>query len=251
LLLMDYTTDLPILYADESLLAVNKPPGLASLPDGYDPTAPHLRGILEPVYGRLWTVHRLDRQTSGVAVLARTAEAHRDLNTQFQQRRVLKVYRALVLGDPPWDEQTVALPLRADGDRRHRTVVDLRLGKPAVTRLRALERFRRFALVEAVPETGRPHQVRVHLREAGAPVACDPLYGDGARIFLSDLPSGVQKERGMDRLLLGRLGLHAWSLTVEHPVAREMLTFQAPYPADLELVLGILRGKPLHLRTAC
>jgi len=238
---MSHTTDLPILFVDVSLIAVNKPPGLASLPDGYNPKAPHLRKVLEPVYGRLWTVHRLDRQTSGVAVLARTAEAHRHLNTQFQEHRVVKIYHALVLGDPSWDAQTIDLALRADGDRRHRTVVDPRLGKPAVTRLRVLERFGRFALVEAVPETGRSHQVRVHLREAGAPVACDPLYGDGAGIFLSDIAGDIQKERGDDRLLLGRLGLHAWSLEVEHPATGQKQLFHAPYPEDILSTLFCLR----------
>jgi tRNA pseudouridine32 synthase / 23S rRNA pseudouridine746 synthase len=138
---MSEPNEILTLFADEALLAVNKPLGLPSLPDGYDPDAPHLRSVLEPVYGRLWTVHRLDRETSGVVLLARTAEAHRHLNTQFQEQRVVKIYHALVLGDPAWDKRTIRLPLRGDGDRRHRTVVDHKRGKPAVTHLRVFERF--------------------------------------------------------------------------------------------------------------
>jgi RluA family pseudouridine synthase len=230
-----------ILWADETLLAVNKPAGLLALPDGYDPGAPHLRSVLEPSYGPLWTVHRLDRETSGVVVLARTAEAHRHLNTQFQERRVVKFYHALVVGDPDWETRTVDLPLRADGDRQHRTVVDPVSGKPAATRLRVLERFGRYTLVEAIPETGRTHQARVHLREAGAPIVCDPLYGDGASVFSSVIDPGVGKGSESDRLLLGRLGLHAWSLEVEHPVTQDRLILHASYPEDLESTIQRLR----------
>jgi RluA family pseudouridine synthase len=231
----------PILFADDSLLAINKPAGLLSLPDGYDPGAPHLRMVLEPLYGRLWTVHRLDRETSGVVVLARTAEAHRRLNAQFQERRAVKVYHALVSGDSGWGEQVIDLPLRADGDRRHRTVVDRERGKPAVTRLRVMERFGSIALVEAIPETGRTHQVRVHLREAGAPLACDRLYGDGADMYLSDVDGKIERGSEADKLLLSRLGLHAWSLELEHPISLRPLSLEAPFPEDLEFALQALR----------
>jgi 23S rRNA-/tRNA-specific pseudouridylate synthase len=95
--------------------------------------------------------------------------------------------------------------------------------------------------VEAAPETGRAHQVRIHLREAGTPVACDPLYGDGLGSFLSDLNPAVAKGSEADRLLLGRLGLHAWSLEVEHPVTLMTLSLQASYPVDMDSVLEILR----------
>ena len=96
--LMETDPESWVLWHDDSLLVVNKPAGLPSLPDGYQPTAPHLKSVLEPAFGPLWIVHRLDRDTSGVIVLARTAEAHRVLNTQFEKRQVTKVYHALVLG---------------------------------------------------------------------------------------------------------------------------------------------------------
>jgi RluA family pseudouridine synthase len=230
-----------VLWSDETLLAINKPAGMPSLPDGYDPDAPHLRSTLEASYGRLWTVHRLDRHTSGVVLLARTAEAHQNLNTQFQDRKVSKIYHALVEGDPNWSEMTIDLPLRADGDRQHRTVVDPKNGKPASTRMRVLERFGRHALVEAIPETGRTHQVRVHLKEAGAPVACDPLYGGGQSIYLSHLDPIVEEGSTGDCLLLNRLGLHSWSLTVKHPLTLETLLLHAPYPDDLISTLETCR----------
>ena len=171
------TDSIPVLWSDGALLVVDKPAGLPTLPDGYNPQAPHLKRLLEPEYGRLWIVHRLDRSTSGVIVLARTVQAHRALNAQFQEHTVEKIYHAIVTGAPDWEETAIDLPLRADGDRRHRTVVDAQGGKPAVTHLRVLERFAGYSLVEAVPHTGRAHQVRAHLLAAGFPLVGDALYG--------------------------------------------------------------------------
>lgn len=230
-----------VLYVDDSLLAVNKPAGLAVLPDGYNPQAPYLRGVLEPAFGRLWNVHRLDRATSGLVLLARSAQAHRSLNRQFEQRQVFKVYHALVAGDPPWEERTVKLPLRADGDRRHRTVVDHRRGKPAVTNLRVLERYGAYTLVEAIPETGRTHQIRVHLADQAAPIVADGLYGSGEGIYASQIEPGVHTELPVTEPLLDRLGLHAWSLVLQHPQSQSALTLTAPYPADFASVLNYLR----------
>ena len=124
--------NIPILHLDAELIVVNKPAGLPTLPDGYDKTAPYLGGELTAQYGRVWIVHRLDRDTSGAMVVARSAEAHRALNLQFDAHTVTKLYHALVIGVPDWAERTIDLPLRPDGDRRHRTVVDPQRGKAAI-----------------------------------------------------------------------------------------------------------------------
>lgn len=203
---------------------MDKPSGLRTLPDGYNPDIPHLKKLLEPIYGRLWIVHRLDKETSGVIILARTAEAHRALNTQFDQHVIHKVYHALVCGMPAWKEKEVNLPLRPNGDRRHRTVIDPRAGKPALTRLRVLERFKGYALVEARPETGRTHQIRAHLAAAGHPLAGDRLYGGG------DLSPPLEG-----------LALHARSLELIHPGSGERLTLKASYPAEFQAALERLR----------
>jgi RluA family pseudouridine synthase len=235
----------PVLFADEALLVVNKPAGLTSLPDGYDGDSPHLVDVLKPEFGRLWIVHRLDRDTSGVIALARDEVAHQSLNAQFESRAVHKVYHALVVGHPSWNERTISAPLLVDADRHHRTIVDDAEGKPAVTSVRVLERFGRgklrFTLVEAMPETGRTHQIRVHLAALGIPVAADKLYGNGRPILLSSFKSDYRGDLEEERPILGRVGLHAFRLGLTHPVTGEPAQFEAPYPKDFGATLNQLR----------
>jgi RluA family pseudouridine synthase len=230
-----------LLWIDEDLLAINKPAGLPTLPDGYDPQAPHVKGLLQESFGPLWIVHRLDRETSGVLLLARGPGAHRALSMQFENRAVSKVYHALVGGSPPWEQQRVTLPLRPDADRQHRTLVDAQQGKPAVTNLRVLERFGLYTLMEARPETGRAHQVRVHLASQGLPVTADELYGDGKGVYLSQIKPRYKPSRADEKPLLGRLGLHALALQLKHPESGQPLTLQAPYPNDFAILLRYLR----------
>lgn len=230
-----------ILYLDEFLLAINKPPGLPSLPDGYDPQAPHVKSILEPELGRLWMVHRLDKETSGVLLLARTAQAHRELNSQFESHLVSKVYHALVVGNPTWEQFRADQPLRVDGDRRHRTLVDAVRGKPAVTHLLVLERFRNYSLVEARPETGRTHQIRAHLAALGHPLLGDMLYGDSPGLYLSELKPGFGKAGCAECALIRRAALHARWLRFAHPGSGEVQTIEAPYPKDFNAALRQLR----------
>lgn len=208
-----------ILYADAQLLAINKPAGLPILPDGWEPDAPYLVKILEADYGRLWVVHRLDKITSGVMVFARTAEAHRALNMQFERREAQKTYHAIVNGAPAWDEHTAKHPLRANVGHHHRTVVDMKGGKPAETRFWVIQREQAWALVEALPQTGRTHQIRVHLSALGHPILGDVVYG------------------APPTELIARPALHALSLAFIHPASGERLTFTAPYPSDFAHVL--------------
>lgn len=234
--------NIEILYQDQALLVINKPAGLASLPDGYDPSLPHIKSLLEGSLGRLWIVHRLDKETSGVLLLARSADAHRALNTQFEQHQVIKVYHALVAGEPQWEEATANQPLRSNGDRQHRTVIDMQNGKPALTHLKVLERWAGYCFIEAIPETGRTHQIRAHLSALGLAIVGDKLYK--AR--------GVSAEHRKSRfmtidhkllILLGSaMGLHSRSLSFTHPLTSEKLRYIAPYPASWAEVLKYLQS---------
>ena len=233
---------IPIIWSDEYLLVIDKPAGLLAVPDGYDPSLPHVRSVLAQQFGPLWIVHRLDRYTSGVMLLARSADAHQKLNTQFQEREIKKTYSALVLGKPPWNRKLIDLPLRINTGRRHRTVVDLSNGKRCVTHFKVCERFWEYSLIEAEPETGRRHQIRAHLSGEGYPVACDSLYGDQKEIHRADIDPhrGAGSQPGEP--VLKRPGLHARSIELVNPFNGKMCYFKSPHASDLEITLNILRS---------
>ncbi len=219
-------THVDILHVDDAIMVVNKPAGLPVLPDGWDAHARYLLGELEELYGQhskvpggVWSVHRLDKITSGVIVFARTAEAHRDLNAQFEKHETEKLYHAILTGQPEWDERIAKHPLRADVGHRHRTAVDPRRGKPAETRFRVLRRAGEFTLVEAQLMTGRTHQIRTHAYALGFPLLGDVLYG---------APSTE---------LIDRPALHAFSLTITNPATGQRETYTAPYPEDFSRAL--------------
>lgn len=218
-----------ILYLDEHLLAINKPSSLRVLPDGYHPETEHVRSLLEPLYGRLWIIHRLDKETSGVLVLARSVQAHRALNLQFDRRLVEKTYHALVSGNPTWNEVTIDCPLRVNGDRRHRTVVDFEHGKAAITHCKRIESFETCTLLAVQPRTGRTHQIRAHLAHLGHPILGDPVYGH-------------PRSQSHQTFLVERLALHAQKLIFHHPVNNRPLRVEAPYPADFHTWLERLRN---------
>jgi tRNA pseudouridine32 synthase/23S rRNA pseudouridine746 synthase len=225
-----------VLLEDAHLLAVDKPAGRLVIP-GRGTDERSLREELEEAHGRLWVVHRLDRGTSGVLVFARTAEAHRTLNLAFDRGEPAKRYLALVRGVPP-AERRVDLPIASArrGRMRPARPGDPR-GKASATTFRLLEAFAprawaggALALVEAAPETGRTHQIRVHLAAAGFPLVVDPDYGDDAPL------------RGPDgAILLARTPLHAARLELRHPADGRPLALEAPLPADVGAALEALR----------
>ncbi len=232
-----------LIYQDTHLLVVNKPAGLLVIPDGYDPSIPYLVNTLKNSFGALWVVHRLDRETSGVILFARTPEAHRHLNRQFEKHEVRKVYHTLVSGNPSWQEKTVQLPLLPDGDRKHRTVVHPQKGKAAKTSFRVLEHFAEAALIEAIPFSGRRHQIRAHLAAMGFPILGDPLYShiESRARKTKQAPQPIRAPRADLSHLINRLALHAWQISLEHPALLQRVTYQAGYPEDFRCAIEALR----------
>jgi 23S rRNA pseudouridine1911/1915/1917 synthase len=221
---------LDILYEDADLIAVDKPPGMAVHPAPGHPASTLVNAVLahcrdlSGVGGvlRPGIVHRLDRDTSGVILIAKNDAAHQSLARQLKDRTVDKTYLALVEGTPRPAEGVIEAPLARDPRRRQRIAV-VAGGREATTSYRVVERFRGCALVEARPRTGRTHQVRVHLAAIGHPVVGDALYGKRSP-------------------LISRQALHALRITFAHPRTGAPMTVEAPLAGDFAAALARLRG---------
>jgi tRNA pseudouridine32 synthase/23S rRNA pseudouridine746 synthase len=217
--LEDYTppvdTGLDIIYQDDAILIVNKPSGLLSVPGRGEDKQDSLATRVQSRIADAMIVHRLDMCTSGIMVMARGREMHRALNRMFQERQIAKRYRAFVDGeiDPP--EGTIQLPLITDWPNRPLQKVDHEIGKPSVTHFRLLRYTpaKNCSLVELIPETGRSHQLRVHMLAIGHAILGDNLYGDTISQNKAD-----------------RLQLHATELAFAHPITHEPMIFQSTPP---------------------
>ena len=165
-----------IIFENIDLIALNKPEGLLSIPDGYNKEIPNLRDILRIEYRQIWVIHRLDKDTSGVIVFAKNAAMHKKLNHAFLNRKVRKKYTAFIHGVPFWHEKVISYPLLVNGDRRHRTIIDTRSGKPAKTVIKIIDKGKYVSKASLWPKTGLTHQIRSHLSHIGHPIIGDKLY---------------------------------------------------------------------------
>lgn len=229
--------DFSVIYDDDSMVVLNKRSGILIAADRYNMDAPRLDVLAQKDFGKLYAVHRIDKDTSGLIVYAKTPEAQKSLSMQFEQRKVLKTYHALVYGHPLWENLHVDLALEPDGDAKHRTVVNKKFGKPSVTDFRLLGVCGPYSWIEAMPKTGRTHQIRVHLAANKLSIVCDPLYsGNQKPIRLSEVKRKWNGEAEEERPLLNRLALHAYKIEFTHPTTLENVSFTAPYPRDMEAV---------------
>lgn len=232
---MKQIADFTTVYSDDDIVVLNKRSGLLVAADRYDANAPRLDVEAEKEFGTLYAVHRIDKDTSGLVIYARNAEAHKALSMAFENREVQKTYHCLVHGRPMWNDLHVTLPLQPDGDDRHRTVVNKKFGKPSVTDFRLLGSCGEYSWIEAKPHTGRTHQIRVHLHANGFDIVCDPLYsGNQKPVRLSDFKRRYNGDVEEERPLLNRLALHAYKLELKHPKTGELMTFTAPYQKDMD-----------------
>lgn len=224
-----------VIYSDDDIVVLNKRSGLLIAADRYDEDAPRLDVEASKEFGKLFAVHRIDKDTSGIVVYARNEEAHKSLSMQFEKREVKKIYHCLINGRPLWTTLHVDLALQPDGDARHRTVPNKKFGKKSVTDFTVLANCGPYTWIKARPLTGRTHQIRVHLAENKFCIVCDPLYsGNQKPIRLSEIKKRYNGDTYEEKPLLSRLGLHAYQITFTHPKTNELVTFTAPYQKDMD-----------------
>jgi 23S rRNA pseudouridine955/2504/2580 synthase len=221
-----------VIWEDENWMALNKPPLIATLADRTSEI--NVLSRVRSVYPDAQVCHRLDKETSGVLLVAKNAAAYRHASLQFQHRQVEKVYHAVVHGQHHFKDLAVEIPL----ETRRGTVVRAvtRGGKKALTHFQTLKIYRQHTLVECRPVTGRTHQVRVHLAYAGAPIVGDLTYG-GRPFFLSEIKSTFRIKKGeAEKPLMDRVALHAYSL-VFSDLSGDRRTITAPYPKDFRAMI--------------
>lgn len=235
---------LSVLFEDDQLVVIDKPPGLAvhhgggrtsgTLVDILVRERPEVMGIGEP--GRWGVVHRLDKDTSGVMVVAKTQETLERLSQQFREHSVKKIYHAIVRGAPQKDEGIISLPIGRHATDRKRMSVSTTKSRSAVTKWHIVERLGDLTLLQICPETGRTHQIRVHLASVGMPILGDPVYGR-MRHSARNIPAMVKKCAE----LLNRQALHASVLGIMHPARGEYLECRSAFPQDIETIMALAR----------
>ena len=236
------SSSLEILFEDGDYVCINKTAGLLTLPDRFDPAIPNLYHILGERYGEIFVVHRIDKQTSGVIAFAKNADAHKALNAQFENHRIQKKYVVLVQGILKEADGSINLPIGENSGKAGTMKIDTVHGKESVTKYKVIERFVSFTLVEAEPLSGRTHQIRVHFKAIGHPLAVDEIYGNTEGIKLSSLKKNYKLKPGsIEKPLISRLTLHARSLRFFHFRSQNELTIEAPLPKDFESVIKQLR----------
>ncbi|WEK36212.1 MAG: RNA pseudouridine synthase [Candidatus Pseudobacter hemicellulosilyticus] len=231
---------LEILAENEHFIAINKPAGLLSIPDreGKDVS---LKVLLLEKYGSIFTVHRLDRDTSGIIVFAKDEETHKFLSAAFEDRTVAKYYLGIVNGILPEKQKTIEQPIMEHPGKRGVMVIN-RNGKPSITDYEVVEELGKFSLLQFRIHTGRTHQIRVHMQWMGHPIVCDELYGDGQPVRISSFKRDykLSKHEEEERPILGRLGLHAARLEFTD-AAGNKYKLEAEPPKDMRALLQQLR----------
>jgi len=232
-----------IVYEDDDLVVVNKPANLLTIPDRFSHDKPNLYHMLGNEFGKIFTVHRLDRETSGILVFTKTEEAHKELSKQFMDRTVEKIYFALVEGVMHQQEGLIDKPLGPHPTHPEKMAV-VHGGKPSRTNYKVTETFKHYTFIECSIETGRTHQIRVHLHAIGYPLAVDALYGRQSTFLLSKVKLRkykMSKYEEEERPLMSRTTLHAGKLVFNHPTSGERITIQADLPKDFAAVVSQLR----------
>ena len=231
-----------IIAETENWVALNKPSGLLSIPDREGKEI-SLKVLLKEKYGDIYTVHRIDKDTSGLIIFAKNEVAHKHLSKQFEERHTKKIYQGLVLGSPALSNGSIDASIM-EHPAQNGTMIVHRKGKEALTDYEVLADFGIYALVQFRIHTGRTHQIRVHMKDLGYPIVCDPLYGDGKPLLLSAIKSKfkLSKNELEERPILGRLALHAFQLSFTD-MDGQTTDLEAPLHKDMRATLQQLEKR--------
>lgn len=226
-----------VIYEDDAIIAINKPPFIASLHERFDSNVQSIVQLVKDVNPDYALCHRLDRETSGVMLVAKNTESYRSLAIQFEKRTVKKIYHAVVSASVALENLIVDLPLYTDSKRR--VQISKKSGKPSLTIFNTIQQYKHFSLLACEPQTGRLHQIRVHAASQNLPLVCDELYG-GKVPELSLIKRKVKY--GADesnKPMMSRVALHAYSISFDSP-DKGPCTVIAPYPKDFNVLIKLL-----------
>ncbi len=225
-----------IVFENNDFIVLNKPPGLLSIPDREGKEI-SLKKLLQDKYREIFTIHRLDKNTSGLIVFAKNEVSHKYLSQQFENRQAEKIYVGLIIGSPINKKGAIQSPIMEHPSKKGLMVIN-RKGKESLTDYEVLEDFGLYSWVQFQIHTGRTHQIRVHMKDIGYPIVCDELYGDGKPVLLSSIKHNfkLSKNEEEERPILNRLALHAYKLKFTG-IDKVNYEFEAPIPKDLKAVL--------------
>lgn len=225
-----------IIFEDENYLFINKESGMLSIPDRYNHNLPNLKKILEEKYGSIFVVHRLDKDTSGIIMFAKNADAHKYANEMFENQDIERIYHVFVKGAFPADYLEIDIPLLTDSAERGKIIPSAR-GKFALTKVTLIEKYRFVSLLECNLVTGKQHQIRVHLAAIGHPLLVDSLYGDNNEFYLSTIKRNFNKrEDEEEKPLINRLSMHAYSLKFHDKFSNKEIYINAEYHKDYDIL---------------
>ena len=229
-----------IIFQDDDILIADKPNGLTVIPERFNTEKPCLQSILEEKVGKLWVVHRIDRETTGLVCFAKNEAAHKNLCKQFETREVQKFYKVIVSGRLEGQEGEIDSPIMERPNKLGTMMVHPK-GKEALTLFKVEEQFRSCALLTVEIKTGRTHQIRVHMAASGHPLLVDSIYSQHQAFYLSSIKKKYKQSDPEEKPIISRLTLHAFKLELNHPTTGERMTFTSPLPHDMEALLKVLR----------
>ena len=230
-----------LLFENDDFVAVNKEAGMLTIPDRHDDAQPSLYRILSQQYGKIFIVHRLDRDTSGLILFAKNEPTHKYLSRLFEQRNIEKKYLGIVRGSMPDKKGVVNEPI-AEHPTRKGVMIISKKGKPSLTDYEVVEDYGIYSLVQFNIHSGRTHQIRVHTQSLGHPIICDTVYGDGKPILLSSFKKKYKLSQHdlEERPIISRPALHSHSLLFKD-IHQKELSVEAPLPKDMKALLQQLK----------